>query len=58
MLGAQGRGRVRAVSPIATLHTDCTTLIVKERGPVKRVTVAVEGHEDAERIKSYCLPTV
>jgi len=31
-------------------------LIVKEReGPVKRVTVAIEGHEDAERIKAWLL---
>ena len=55
VLGARGRGRVGelvlgSVSHRVALHADCTTLIVKEReGPVKRVTVAIEGHEDGAR---------
>ena len=61
VIGARGRGRVGefvlgSVSHRVALHGDCTTLIVKEReGPVKRVTVAVEGHEDGARIKDWLL---
>ena len=61
VIGARGRGRVGefvlgSVSHRVALHADCTTLIVKEReGPVKRVTVAVEGHEDGARIKAWLL---
>jgi len=61
VIGARGRGRVGefvlgSVSHRVALHAECTTLIVKEReGPVKRVTVAVEGHEDAARIKAWLL---
>ena len=61
VIGARGRGRVGefvlgSVSHRVALHGDCTTLIVKEReGPVKRVTVAIEGHEDGARIKAWLL---
>ncbi|MCS6317651.1 MAG: universal stress protein [Nitrospira sp.] len=61
VIGARGRGRVGefvlgSVSHRVALHADCTTLIVKEReGPVKRVTVAIEGHEDGARIKAWLL---
>jgi len=61
VLGARGRGRVGefvlgSVSHRVAMHADCTTLIVKEReAPVKRVTVAVEGHEDGARIKAWLL---
>lgn len=61
VIGARGRGRVGefvlgSVSHRVALHADCTTLIVKEReGPVKRVVVAVEGHEDGARIKAWLL---
>lgn len=61
VIGARGRGRVGelvlgGVSHRVALHADCSTLIVKDRsGPVKRVVVAVEGHEDGERIKAWLL---
>ena len=61
VLGARG-GRVGefvlgSVSHRVAMHADCTTLIVKEReGPVKRVTVAVEGHEDGRASKPGCSP--
>lgn len=61
VIGARGRGRVGelvlgSVSHRVALHADCSTLIVKDRnGPVKRVLVAVEGHEDGDRIKAWLL---
>ena len=54
--GRVGELVLGSVSHRVALHADCTTLIVKEReGPVKRVTVAVEGHEDGARIKDWLL---
>ena len=61
VIGARGKGRVGefvlgSVSHRVAMHADCTTLIVREReGPVKRVTVAIEGHEDGARIKAWLL---
>lgn len=61
VIGARSQGRVGelllgSVSHRVALHADCSTLIVKERsGPVKRVVVAVEGHEDGDRIKAWLL---
>ncbi|MEP7151767.1 MAG: universal stress protein [Nitrospira sp.] len=61
VIGARGRGRVGelvlgSVSHRVALHAGCSTLIVKDRsGPVKRVVVAVEGHEDGARIKAWLL---
>ncbi|GMV49410.1 MAG: Universal stress protein [Nitrospirae bacterium] len=61
VMGARGRGRVGelmlgSVSHRVALHADCSTLIVKDHsGPLKRVVVAVEGHEDGARLKSWLL---
>ena len=61
VIGARGRGRVGelvlgSVSHRVALHAGCSTLIVKDHsGPVKRVVVAVEGHEDGARIKAWLL---
>ena len=61
VIGARGKGRVGefvlgSVSHRVAMHADCTTLIVREReGPVKRVTVAIEGHEDGARLKAWLL---
>ncbi len=61
VIGARRQGRVGefvlgSVSHRVALHATCTTLIVKERiRPVTRVVVAVEGHEDGERIKAWLL---
>ena len=58
VIGARGRGRVGelvlgSVSHRVALHAGCSTLIVKDHsGPVKRVVVAVEGHEDGAAIKA------
>ncbi|MCC2641585.1 MAG: putative Universal stress protein [Nitrospira sp.] len=61
VIGARRQGRVGelvlgSVSHRVALHADCSTLIVKDHsGPVKRVVVAVEGHEDGGRIKAWLL---
>lgn len=62
VMGARGRGRVGelmlgSVSHRVALHADCSTLIVKDHsGPLKRVVVAVEGHEDARASSPGCWP--
>lgn len=61
VLGARGRGRVAELLFGSTSHrvllkTPCSTLIVK--GPassVRRVLVAVEGPDDAERVQAWLL---
>ena len=61
VIGARGKGRVGefvlgSVSHRVAMHADCTTLIVRAReGPVKRVTVAIEGHDDGARLKAWLL---
>ena len=60
-IGARGRGRLGemflgSVSHRVAQHAPCSTLIVKDRvGTVKRVVVAVEGHDDGEHIKEWLL---
>ncbi|MBX3235998.1 MAG: universal stress protein [Nitrospiraceae bacterium] len=60
-IGARGRGRVGevllgSVSHRVAQHAHCSTLVVKDRmGPVKRVVVAVESHEDGTRIKDWLI---
>ena len=59
VLGARGRGRVAetvlgSVSHRVLMHSPCTTLIVRgEVRPIRRVLVAVEGKEDADRIVQW-----
>ena len=58
-IGARGRSRVGeallgSVSHRVAQHAHCSTLVVKDRvGPVSRIVVAVEGHEDGARIKTW-----
>ncbi len=60
-VGARGQNRMAelvlgSVSHRVLLHATRPTLIVKGAAhPVQRVLVAVEGHEDAERIKQWLL---
>ena len=61
VVGAGGKGRLGelvlgSVSHRVALHATCPTLIVREcEGPVKKVVVAVESHEDGGRIKTWLL---
>lgn len=56
VVGARGRSRVAeavlgSVSHRVLMHSPCTTLIARrEARPIRRVLVAVEGKEDADRI--------
>jgi nucleotide-binding universal stress UspA family protein len=60
-VGARGHSRVTelvlgSVSHRVLMHAARPTLIVKGTArPIQRVLVAVEGHEDAERIKQWLL---
>ncbi len=60
-VGARGRGPVSelalgSVSHRILMHATCPTLIVKgEARPLKRVLVAVEGTEDAQRIRTWLI---
>jgi nucleotide-binding universal stress UspA family protein len=60
-IGARGRGRVGelllgSVSHRVAQHAPCSTLIVRDRvGPVNRVVVAVEGHDDGAQIRDWLL---
>ncbi len=60
-VGARGRGPVSelllgSVSHRILMHSTCPTLIVKgEARPPKRVLVAVEGTEDAQRIRTWLI---
>ncbi len=60
-IGARGRGPMSelvlgSVSHRVLMHTTCPTLIVKgEARPLKRVLVAVEGTEDAQRIRTWLI---
>ena len=59
VVGARGRSRVAetvlgSVSHRVLSHASCSTLIVKgSTRPIKRVLVAVEGHDDADRIVQW-----
>ena len=61
VVGARGRSRVTevvlgSVSHRVLMHGSCPTLIVKgDARPVERVLMAVEGREDAGRIKKWLL---
>jgi len=61
VVGARGRSRVTeavlgSVSHRVLTHASCQTLIVKGNArPVARVLVAIEGREDAGRIKKWLL---
>ena len=60
-VGARGQGRLAelflgSISHRVLLHATRPTLIIKgTAGPIQRVLVAVEGHDDAERIKQWLL---
>lgn len=59
VVGARGRGRMTelvlgSVSHRVLLHAESSTLVVKGSArPIRRVLVAVEGREDAQRIQSW-----
>lgn len=61
VVGARGRSRVSelvlgSVSHRVLSHAPCPTLIVKGNArPVRQVLVAIEGREDASRIKKWLL---
>jgi nucleotide-binding universal stress UspA family protein len=61
VVGARGRSRVAevvlgSVSHRVLTHASCPTLIVKGNArPIRQVLVAIEGHEDADRIKKWLL---
>lgn len=61
VVGARGQGRLTevflgSVSHRVLMHATRPTLIVKgTTGPVQRVLAAVEGRDDAERIKQWLL---
>lgn len=60
-VGARGRSRVTevvlgSVSHRVLMHASCSTLIVKGNArPLRQVLVAIEGPEDAGRIKNWLL---
>jgi nucleotide-binding universal stress UspA family protein len=61
VVGARGRSRVTevvlgSVSHRVLMHASCSTLIVKGNArPIQQVLVAIEGREDAGRIKKWLL---
>lgn len=61
VVGARGRSRVTelvlgSVSHRVVTHASCPTLIVKGNArAIRQVLVAIEGHEDADRIKKWLL---
>jgi len=61
VVGARGRSRVTevvlgSVSHRVLMHASCPTLIVKGNArPIRQVLVAIEGREDAGRIKKWLL---
>lgn len=61
VVGARGQGRIAelflgSVSHRILLHATCPTLVVKGAStPIRRVLVAVEGHDDARRITEWLL---
>jgi len=61
VVGARGRSRVTelvlgSVSHRVLSHASCSTLIVKGNArPIQQVLVAIEGREDAGRIKKWLL---
>lgn len=58
-IGTRGRGRVAemflgSVSQRVVQHTTCATLIVRsDPGPIRRVLIATESHEDGRRLRDW-----
>ncbi|GKS60106.1 universal stress protein [Nitrospira sp.] len=58
-VGTRGRGRIAemflgSVSHRVVSHAGCASLVVRgDPGPIRRVLVAIEGEEDAARLRSW-----